>query len=336
MIKAYGLTKRYGDRTVVQDLDFTVHPGTVTGFLGPNGAGKSTTMRMLLGLDTPTRGRSTIGGRAYAAHRAPLTQVGALLEARSVHPSRSARNHLIALAHTHGIPRRRVEEVIALAGLTDAAHRRVKGFSLGMGQRLGIAAALLGDPATVILDEPVNGLDPEGVLWIRTLLRSLAAEGRTVLVSSHLMSEMALTADHLIVIGRGRLLADTTVDELVRQAGGASVKVVTPQPDDLRAHLAAPGVEITTTATATSTATATTTTTTTTGGTTPLHELHIRGTESAHIGAVAAAHGIPLHELTPQTVSLEQAFMDLTQDAADHRSQPSATTPPTHLTGAAA
>ncbi|MFD4277004.1 ABC transporter ATP-binding protein [Streptomyces cyaneofuscatus] len=322
MIKAYGLTKRYGDRTVVQDLDFTVHPGTVTGFLGPNGAGKSTTMRMLLGLDTPTSGRSTIGGRAYAAHRAPLTQVGALLEARSVHPGRSARNHLVALAHTHGIPRRRVEEVIALAGLTDAAHRRVKGFSLGMGQRLGIAAALLGDPASVILDEPVNGLDPEGVLWIRTLLRSLAAEGRTVLVSSHLMSEMALTADHLIVIGRGRLLADTTVDELVRQAGGASVKVVTPQPDDLRAHLAAPGVEITTAATATAT--------------TPLHELRIRGTESAHIGAVAAAHGITLHELTPQTVSLEQAFMDLTQDAADHRSQPPATTPLAHLTGAAA
>ncbi|MEV4875756.1 ABC transporter ATP-binding protein [Streptomyces cyaneofuscatus] len=323
MIKAYGLTKRYGDRTVVQNLDFTVHPGTVTGFLGPNGAGKSTTMRMLLGLDTPTRGRSTIGGRAYAAHRAPLAQVGALLEARSVHPGRSARNHLLALAHTHGIPPARVEEVIALAGLTGAADRRVKGFSLGMGQRLGIAAALLGDPATVILDEPVNGLDPEGVLWIRTLLRSLAAEGRTVLISSHLMSEMALTADHLIVIGRGRLLADTTVDELVRQAGGASVKVVTPQPDDLRAHLTAPGVEITTAAIATTAAA-------------PLHELRIRGAEASHIGAVAAAHGITLHELTPQTVSLEQAFMDLTQDAADHRSQPQATTPPAHLTGAAA
>ncbi|MFD3752333.1 ABC transporter ATP-binding protein [Streptomyces cyaneofuscatus] len=321
MITAYGLTKQYGDRTVVQDLDFTVHPGTVTGFLGPNGAGKSTTMRMLLGLDTPTRGRSTIGGRAYAAHPAPLTQVGALLEARSVHPGRSARNHLMALAHTHGIPRSRVEDVIALAGLTGAADRRIKGFSLGMGQRLGIAAALLGDPATVILDEPVNGLDPEGVLWIRTLLRSLAAEGRTVLVSSHLMSEMALTADHLLVIGRGRLLADTTVDELVHQAGGASVKVITPQPHDLRAHLAAPGVEITT---APTTLTA------------PLHELHVRGTESARIGAIAATHGIMLHELTPQTVSLEQAFMDLTQDAADHRSQPPATTPPTHLTGAAA
>ncbi|WP_326704542.1 ATP-binding cassette domain-containing protein [Streptomyces cyaneofuscatus] len=339
MIKAYGLTKRYGDRTVVQDLDFTVHPGTVTGFLGPNGAGKSTTMRMLLGLDTPTRGRSTIGGRAYAAHRAPLTQVGALLEVRSVHPGRSALNHLLALAHTHGIPRARVEEVIALAGLTGAAHRRVKGFSLGMGQRLGIAAALLGDPATVILDEPVNGLDPEGVLWIRTLLRSLAAEGRTVLVSSHLMSEMALTANHLIVIGRGRLLADTTVDELVRQAGGASVKVVTPQPDDLRAHLAAPGVDITTVATTTTTTTTTsdmTHTTASTDPTAPLHELRVRGAESAHIGAVAAAHGITLCELTPQTVSLEQAFMDLTQDAADHRAQPPATTPPAHLTGAAA
>ncbi|MFJ8771522.1 ATP-binding cassette domain-containing protein [Streptomyces microflavus] len=320
MIKAYGLTKRYGDRTVVQDLDFTVHPGTVTGFLGPNGAGKSTTMRMLLGLDTPTRGRSTIGGRSYATHGAPLTQVGALLEARSVHPGRSARNHLLALAHTHGIPRSRVEEVIALTGLTGAADRRVKGFSLGMGQRLGIAAALLGDPATVILDEPVNGLDPEGVLWIRTLLRSLAAEGRTVLVSSHLMTEMALTADHLIVIGRGRLLADTTVDELVRQAGGASVKVVTPQPDDLRTHLAHPGVEITTVAAADA----------------PLHELRIRGAEAAHIGTVAAAHGITLHELTPQTVSLEKAFMDLTQDAADHRSQPPAPRNPTHLTGAAA
>jgi len=325
MIKAYGLTKRYGDRTVVQDLDFTVRPGTVTGFLGPNGAGKSTTMRMLLGLDTPTRGRSTIGGRSYATHGAPLTQVGALLEARSVHPGRSARNHLLALAHTHGIPRSRVEEVIALAGLTGAADRRVKGFSLGMGQRLGIAAALLGDPATVILDEPVNGLDPEGVLWIRTLLRSLAAEGRTVLVSSHLMSEMALTADHLIVIGRGRLLADTTVDELVRQAGGTSVKVVTPQPRELRKHLAAPATEITTIATHTNTPAAAS-----------LHELRIRGAEAAHIGAVAAAHGITLHELTPQTVSLEQAFMDLTQDAADHRSQPPATTTPAHLTGAAA
>ncbi|MFE1481955.1 MULTISPECIES: ABC transporter ATP-binding protein [unclassified Streptomyces] len=313
MITAHGLTKRYGDRTVVQDLDFTVRPGTVTGFLGPNGAGKSTTMRMLLGLDTPTRGRSTVNGRSYATHPAPLTQVGALLEARSVHPGRSALDHLIALAHTHGIPRRRVEEVIDLAGLTDAARRRVKGFSLGMGQRLGIAAALLGDPATVILDEPVNGLDPEGVLWIRTLLTSLAAEGRTVLVSSHLMSEMALTADHLIVIGRGRLLADTTVAELIRSAGGQSVKVVTPQPKELSAHLAAPDVTITATPNSTPASTPASTTEP------PAQELRIRGVDAMRIGSIAATHAITLHELTPQTVSLEQAFMDLTQESVDHR-----------------
>ncbi|MFE2978827.1 ABC transporter ATP-binding protein [Streptomyces sp. NPDC059258] len=316
MITAHGLTKRYGDRTVVQDLDFTVRPGAVTGFLGPNGAGKSTTMRMLLGLDAPTHGRSTVNGRSYATHPAPLTQVGALLEARSVHPGRSAFNHLMALAHTHGIPRRRVEEVLDLAGLTDAAHRRVKGFSLGMGQRLGVAAALLGDPATVILDEPVNGLDPEGILWIRTLLTSLAAEGRTVLVSSHLMSEMALTADHLIVIGRGRLLADTTVAELIRSAGGASVRVVTPQPEELSARLAAPGVTVT--------------------ATTETARLRIRGVDAAHIGRVAAAHAITLHELTPQTVSLEQAFMDLTQEAVDHRPQQQQQQQPTAATGAAA
>ncbi|MFH9582143.1 ABC transporter ATP-binding protein [Streptomyces globisporus] len=322
MITAHGLTKRYGDRTVVQDLDFTVRPGTVTGFLGPNGAGKSTTMRMLLGLDTPTQGRSTVNGRSYATHPAPLTQVGALLEARSVHPGRSGFNHLMALAHTHGIPRRRVEEVIDLAGLTDAAHRRVKGFSLGMGQRLGVASALLGDPATVILDEPVNGLDPEGVLWIRTLLTSLAAEGRTVLVSSHLMSEMALTADHLIVIGRGRLLADTTVAELIRSAGGASVKVVTPQPEELKAHLTAPNVTVTVTVTPAPVPTP------------GSHELRIRGVDTARIGRVAATHAITLHELTPQTVSLEQAFMDLTQESVDHR--PHRQHQPTPATGAAA
>ncbi|MEV3990735.1 ATP-binding cassette domain-containing protein [Streptomyces sp. NPDC049837] len=298
MIRAHELTKRYGGRTVVQDLTFTVRPGTVTGFLGPNGAGKSTTMRMLLGLDAPTRGRATIGGRAYATHPAPLTQVGALLEARSIHPGRTAFNHLMALAHTHGIPRGRVTDVLAMTGLTDVAHKRVKGFSLGMGQRLGIASALLGDPATVILDEPVNGLDPDGVLWIRTLLKSLAAEGRTVLVSSHLMSEMALTADHLIVIGRGRLLADTTVADLVRDKGAASVKVVTPRAHELRALLASsPGAELTSDAPDT---------------------LHIRGVEAPHIGRVAAAHAIPLHELTPQTASLEQAFMDLTHDAVEY------------------
>ncbi|GGV97094.1 multidrug ABC transporter ATP-binding protein [Streptomyces gelaticus] len=301
MIRAYELTKKYGDNTVVQDLDFTVRPGTVTGFLGPNGAGKSTTMRMLLGLDAPTRGRSTIGGRAYTAHNAPLTEVGALLEARSVHPGRTAFNHLMALAHTHGIPRGRVEHVLDLAGLTAVAHKRVKGFSLGMGQRLGIAAALLGDPATLILDEPVNGLDPEGVLWVRNLLRSLARQGRTVLVSSHLMSEMALTADHLVIIGRGRLLADTTVTEFVATAGGTSVKVVTPQPDALRELLTGPGIDITTDSAASP------------------DELDIRGTDAAHIGRTAAAHAIPLYELTPRTASLEQAFMDLTQESVEYR-----------------
>ncbi|MEV0748337.1 ATP-binding cassette domain-containing protein [Streptomyces sp. NBC_01220] len=299
MIRAYELTKRYGDTTVVQDLDFTVRPGTVTGFLGPNGAGKSTTMRMLLGLDAPTRGRSTIGGRSYATHSAPLTEVGALLEARSVHPGRTAFHHLMALAHTHGIPRGRVEHVLDLAGLTSVAGKRVKGFSLGMGQRLGIAAAMLGDPATLILDEPVNGLDPEGVLWIRTLLKSLATQGRTVLVSSHLMSEMALTADHLVIIGRGRLLADTTVADFVATAGGTAVKVVTPRASALCDLLRGPGIDIT--------------------GADGPDALEIRGTDSAHIGRVAAAHAIPLYELTPLAASLEQAFMDLTQESVEYR-----------------
>ena len=299
MIRAHALTKRYGDTTVVQDLDFTVRPGTVTGFLGPNGAGKSTTMRMLLGLDAPTRGHATIGGRAYTDHSAPLTEVGALLEARSVHPGRTAFHHLMALAHTHGIPRSRVEHVLDLAGLTAVAGKRVKGFSLGMGQRLGIAAALLGDPATVILDEPVNGLDPEGVLWIRTLLRNLAAQGRTVLISSHLMSEMALTADRLVIIGRGRLLADTTVAEFTATAGGGSVTVATPEAAALRDLLRGPGVEIT--------------------AVPGSGRLEVHGTDAEHIGRTAAAHAIPLYELTPRTASLEQAFMDLTQESVDYR-----------------
>ncbi len=241
MIRAYGLAKRYGEKTVVRDLTFTARPGTVTGFLGPNGAGKSTTMRMLLGLDAPTSGRSTIGDRAYVSHPAPLRQHGALLEARSIHPGRTARAHLQALAHTHGIPRRQVASVIDRVGLGETADRRVKGFSLGMGQRLCIAAALLADPATVILDELVNGLDPEGVLWIRNLLKSLAAEGRTVFVSSHLMSEMAVTAEHLIIIGRGRLLADTTVEQFVRDAGLGEITVVSPEAKRLRALLARRG-----------------------------------------------------------------------------------------------
>ncbi|WP_399926807.1 ATP-binding cassette domain-containing protein [Streptomyces kanamyceticus] len=299
-IRAYGLTKHYGGKPAkkaVDDLSFEVLPGTVTGFLGPNGAGKSTTMRMLLGLDAPTAGRATIGGRAYASHPAPLSEVGALLEARSVHPGRSAYHHLMALAHTHAIPKSRVETVLRLAGIDEVARKRVKGFSLGMGQRLGIAAALLGDPATVILDEPVNGLDPEGVLWIRTLLKSLATEGRTVLVSSHLMSEMALTADHLVIIGRGRLLADTTVERFVRDSGTGSVKVVTPEAGLLTELLAAPGVHIT--------------------GSVP-GALEVRGTDAEHIGRTAAAHKIPLFELTPHAASLEQAFMDLTRDSVEY------------------
>ncbi|WP_206789043.1 ABC transporter ATP-binding protein [Amycolatopsis sp. MtRt-6] len=298
MIEALQLTKRYGEKTAVDHLDFTVRPGTVTGFLGPNGAGKSTTMRMIIGLDAPTGGTVRVNGRHYARHSAPLQEVGALLEARSIHPGRSAFDHLLAQAHTHGIPRRRVDEVIELAGLQSVARKRAGGFSLGMGQRLGIAAALLGDPATVLLDEPVNGLDPEGVLWIRTLLGGLAAEGRTVFVSSHLMSEMALVAEHLVIVGRGRLLADTTVADLVREAGGSTVQVATADPARLRGVLAGPGVEIT--------------------GQAGSEQLQVTGLSARAIGAKAAAHGIALSELTARTVSLEQAFMDLTRDAVEY------------------
>ncbi|GHE75555.1 ABC transporter ATP-binding protein [Streptomyces spiralis] len=298
MIEAQQLTKRYGEKTAVDGLDFTVKPGTVTGFLGPNGAGKSTTMRMIVGLDAPTSGSVTVNGQHYARHRAPLQEVGALLEAKSIHPGRSAHNHLRALALTHGIPRRRVDEVVELAGLGSVAKKRAGAFSLGMGQRLGIAAALLGDPQTVMLDEPVNGLDPEGVLWIRNLLTSLAAEGRTVFVSSHLMSEVALVADHLIVVGRGRLLADTTVRDLVREAGGDTVKVATDDPARLRDVLAGPGVEVT--------------------GRVGSEELQVTGVSAREIGLKAAEHGIPLFELTTKAVSLEEAFMELTRDAVEY------------------
>ncbi|MBK3642036.1 MULTISPECIES: ABC transporter ATP-binding protein [Streptomyces] len=298
MIEAQQLTKRYGEKTAVDGLDFVVKPGTVTGFLGPNGAGKSTTMRMIVGLDAPTAGSVTVNGRPYARHRAPLQEVGALLEAKSIHPGRSAYNHLRSLALTHGIPRRRVDEVIDLAGLGSVARKRAGAFSLGMGQRLGIAAALLGDPQTVMLDEPVNGLDPEGVLWIRNLLTTLAEEGRTVFVSSHLMSEMALVADHLIVVGRGRLLADTTVRDLVRQAGGDTVTVKTQDPARLREALAGPGVDIT--------------------GHVGSEELQVTGITAREIGLKAAEHGIALFELSPRTMSLEQAFMDLTRDAVEY------------------
>ncbi|WRZ88625.1 ATP-binding cassette domain-containing protein [Streptomyces sp. NBC_01007] len=298
MIEAHQLTKRYGEKTAVDQLDFVVKPGTVTGFLGPNGAGKSTTMRMIVGLDAPSGGSVTVNGKHYAQHTAPLQEVGALLEAKSIHPGRSAFDHLMAQAYTHGIPRRRVEEVIELTGLQTVAKKRAGAFSLGMGQRLGIAAALLGDPATIMLDEPVNGLDPEGVLWIRNLLTGLAADGRTVFVSSHLMSEMALVADHLIVVGRGRLLADTTVRELIQQAGGDTVTVATDQAARLREVLAGPGVEIT--------------------GTAGSEELQVTGLTPRAIGLKAAEHGIPLFELSSRTVSLEEAFMDLTRDAVEY------------------
>src|SRR5213080_4341616 len=242
LIEARGLTKDYGDKRAVDGLTFTVQPGVVTGFLGPNGSGKSTTMRLILGLDAPTGGDVTVNGKHYRDHEAPLHEVGALLEARSLHGGRSAYNHLLALARTHGIPRRRVDELIDLVGLHDVARKRAGKFSLGMGQRLGIAAALLGDPSTVMLDEPVNGLDPEGIHWMRNLLKGLAAEGRTVFVSSHLMSEMAMTAEHLIVIGRVRLIADLSVDEFVRKASTKVALVRSPELERLRSLLAAPEV----------------------------------------------------------------------------------------------
>ena len=293
MIEAVDLTKRYGSRTAVDGLTFTVRPGVVTGFLGPNGAGKSTTMRLVLGLDAPTRGRVTVDGRAYADLPAPLREVGALLEARAVHGGRSARNHLLALAATSGIPTRRVDELLEWVGLASVARKRVRGFSLGMGQRLGIATALLGDPHTILLDEPVNGLDPEGIVWVRNLLKALAAEGRTVLVSSHLMGEMALTAHRLVVIGRGRLVADMTVEELTSQAGG-SVHVRSPQAGALREALARPGVTVAAPGEA--------------------GVLAVTGMTAAQVGEVAAAHGLTLHELTPVRASLEEAFMRLTRE----------------------
>ncbi len=292
MIDVDHVTKRYGDRVAVDDLTFQVKPGIVTGFLGPNGAGKSTTMRVILGLDAPNSGRSTVNGKSYRDLPAPLHEIGAMLEARAIHTGRSAYNHLLAMSQTHGIPRRRVAEVIDLVGLSEVAHQRAGGFSLGMGQRLGIAAALLGDPSTVILDEPANGLDPEGILWIRNLLKSLAAEGKTVFLSSHLMSEMAQTAEHLIVIGRGRLIADTSVAEIVEEASrGAMVLVHTSHADELARALRGDGVTV---------------------EARPDQGLEVRGLSGPEIGAIALREQIVLHELTPQRASLEQAFMRLT------------------------
>ena len=298
MITVENVTKRYGDKVAVDDLSFEVKPGIVTGFLGPNGAGKSTTMRLILGLDAPTAGTVTLDGRHYAELPAPLHEVGAMLEARAVHTGRSAYNHLLALAQTHGIGRSRVSEVIELVGIQDVARKRVGGFSLGMGQRLGVAAALLGDPAVLILDEPANGLDPEGILWIRTLLKRLAKEGRTVFLSSHLMAEMAQTADHLVVIGRGRLIADTSVEEFVDRAStGAAVRVVSPQATALRDALAAHDARV---------------------DSIERDVLEVHGLTGQAIGEIALAEQIVLAELTPLQLSLEQAFMRLTGESVEY------------------
>jgi ABC-2 type transport system ATP-binding protein len=298
VIEAQGLTKDYGDKRAVDGLTFTVQPGVVTGFLGPNGSGKSTTMRLILGLDAPTAGDVTVNGKHYRDHASPLHEVGALLEARSVHTGRSAYNHLLALAQTQGIPKSRVNELIDQVGLREVAKKRAGKFSLGMGQRLGIATALLGDPHTVMLDEPVNGLDPEGIQWIRRLLKGLAAEGRTVFVSSHLMSEMALTADHLIVIGRGKVIADTSTEDFVRQASGNIVRVRSPQATQLVELLAGPEVTVTQVEPGL---------------------LDVQGLKAAQIGDLAVANSIAIHELTPQEASLEDAFMDLTRDDVEFK-----------------
>jgi ABC-2 type transport system ATP-binding protein len=292
VIEARNLTKRYGEKTAVSDLSFTVKPGIVTGFLGPNGSGKSTTMRLILGLDAPDAGSVTVNGKHYGDYTAPLHEVGALLEARSIHTGRSAYNHLRALAQTHSIPRSRVDELIDLVGLHEVAGKRAGQFSLGMGQRLGIAAALIGDPDVVILDEPVNGLDPDGIRWIRALLKALASEGRTVFLSSHLMSEMSLTADHLIVIGRGRLIADASVDEFISRHSKNVVRVRSPQIDELVSAFA--GTDISVTAVS--------------------HGVvEVEGLTAEQIGDLASDKGYTLHELAPQQVTLEEAFMDITQ-----------------------
>jgi len=300
VIDVRGVTKRYGEKIAVDDLSFSVAPGIVTGFLGPNGAGKSTTMRLILGLDAPTKGTVRVNGCAYRELSAPLHEVGAMLEAHAIHTGRSAYNHLLALAQTHGIPRSRVEEVIELVGLSEVARKRVGGFSLGMGQRLGVAAALLGDPATVILDEPANGLDPEGIHWIRNLLKRLASEGRTVFLSSHLMSEMAQTADHLIVIGRGRLIADTSVAEFVRRASSdTNVRVRCTRAPELREALARrEDVEV---------------------QSTEEGLLEVGGLTGQQIGEIALQAQIVISELTPQQASLEEAFMSLTGESVEYR-----------------
>jgi ABC-2 type transport system ATP-binding protein len=297
MIEAVDLTKRYGAKLAVDQLSFTVEPGRVTGFLGPNGAGKSTTMRMILGLDRPDAGRATIAGRPYRDLPRPLREIGALLEAKAVHSGRSAYNHLLCLAQTQGLPRRRVGEVIELVGLEEVARKRAGGFSLGMGQRLGIAAALLGDPAVLVLDEPVNGLDPQGIIWFRNLMKSLAAEGRTVLVSSHLMNEMAVTVDHLIVIGRGRLIANCSTAEFIERGADRSVLVRTSDAARLAALVGGEGGRASLEA----------------GG-----ALTVSGLAAPRVAELAVAAGLPLHELTPNRASLEQAFVEVTRDSLEY------------------
>jgi len=296
-IEVVDLHKRYGRTVAVDGLSFTVAPGRVTGFVGPNGAGKSTTMRMILGLDRPDAGRALVGGAAYAALPYPLRQVGALLEASATHPGRRAHDHLLWLAQSNGLSRRRVDEVLDLVGLAGAARRRTKGFSLGMAQRLGIAVALLGDPAVLMFDEPVNGLDPEGIRWIRGLLRSLAAEGRAVLVSSHLMSELEDTADHLVVIGRGRLLADTSVADLLAQASDGGVTIRSPDRSAAMTVLADAGARVTSRGD---------------------DVLTVTGLSAGHIADVLGQRGVPLHELTPHRASLEDAYMRLTEGSAEY------------------
>jgi ABC-2 type transport system ATP-binding protein len=296
MIGVSGLTKKYGAKTAVDGVTFTVAPGRVTGFLGPNGAGKSTTMRMVLGLDRPTAGTVTVNARRYQDSPAPLREVGALLEARALHPGRSARDHLRWLAASNRIPRARVDEVLALVGLETVADTRVGKFSLGMGQRLGIAVALLGDPPVVVLDEPVNGLDPEGIRWVRTLARQLAAEGRTVFVSSHLMSEMALTADHLLVIGRGRILADCSMPDFIAEHATSYVKVRSPQRGQVADLVRGAGAEVTAVD----------------------DELRVQGMDAATVGELVGDKGLYLHELTLVRSSLEDAFMTLTASSVEY------------------
>jgi ABC-2 type transport system ATP-binding protein len=298
MIEAQGLTKRYGSTLAVDDLSFVVRPGQVTGFLGPNGAGKSTTLRMVLGLDAPTGGSVTIDGRPYSSLRRPLFEVGAMLEAKAIHEGRTAFNHLNCLAQSNGIKRERVAEVLEIVGLTSVAKKRVGLFSLGMGQRLGIGAALLGNPEVLIFDEPVNGLDPEGIVWIRTLLRSLAAEGRTVFVSSHLMAEMALTADHVIVIGRGRLLAEASIDELIQGNSQNFVRVRSNQDGELATLIGQKGGSVRSEADG---------------------ALAVTGITATAVGDLAGTNGIFLRELSPQDVSLEEVYMELTHDAVEYR-----------------